>query len=376
MQEGDRRAAAHAAALGELVAPESVLLGAVEVGVLRQAGLGGRLHEGVGERVVGTALGDRQRAADAVELVGAALVVLAALEVLKDLVVRPPARAARRPLVEIGAVTADVDHRVDRAAAAERLGARQVRVAAVEAGLGVGREVPVVTALEQLPERDRDVDLLGVISAAGLDEGDLDRGVLREAAGEYAAGRSGSDDDVVVDGRSPRCLGRAGGWGGGGRCREVTAQERHLVGDRLAVARALVEAKVVQWVVAHLGARGLRGGPALDLRRRDRVLRADLDEPRAHDAAGLQRRAVLRRLERRPGEDLVAPRRPDEREIGLLGAGSAHERAGARRTDDRHVVAGSPAQRAGGVLETVAGRLDERQRPGVRGDRLQRDETV
>ena len=67
-----------------------------------------------------------QRPAVAVVLARAELVVLGALEHRQDVVVAPAGIAEVAPGVVVGAVAADVDHRVRRRAAAERLAARLV----------------------------------------------------------------------------------------------------------------------------------------------------------------------------------------------------------------------------------------------------------
>src|SRR6516165_6677562 len=72
--------------------------------------------------------------------------------------------------------------------------------AVVEAGLGLGVQIPVVGPLKQRREGDGEVDLLGGVRAAGLDQRDADLGILRESAGDDSAGRSGADDDIVVHG--------------------------------------------------------------------------------------------------------------------------------------------------------------------------------
>ena len=90
-------AAAQAAALRELEAADAVLHRAVQIRVRRVARLDGGLEHQVDERMHGAAVGDGLRAADAVEGVLAALVVLAALEVRQHLVVAPARRSPPRP---------------------------------------------------------------------------------------------------------------------------------------------------------------------------------------------------------------------------------------------------------------------------------------
>src|SRR5436309_3335891 len=81
---------------------------------------------------------------------------------------------------------------------AERAAARQVHRAADEARLRLRRVVPVEVGAELLGEPDRDADVHLAVGAAGLDQEDAHARVRAEAGGQDAAGRAGSDDDVVV----------------------------------------------------------------------------------------------------------------------------------------------------------------------------------
>ena len=141
-------AAAQAVPLGELEARDALRAVDVQVVDVLVAGLHGGLEHQVGEPAHRAAVGHRERAADAVELVLAALVVLGALEVGQHLVVRPARAAVRRPPVEVGAVAAQVDHRVDRARASDHATARQVEPSTAEARLGLAEQVPVQARLE------------------------------------------------------------------------------------------------------------------------------------------------------------------------------------------------------------------------------------
>jgi hypothetical protein len=188
VQVGDRGRAAHAVALRQLVAAHALLLAGVEVVQLGDAGRGRRLHERVGERVHRVRVRHAERAAGAVELGGAALVVLGALEVGQHVVPAPAGVAEVAPLVVVAPVAADVDHRVERRGAAEHAAARDVDAAAVERGLGLGGEVPVEGRLVELGERHRDVEPVLAVRRSGLDQADRDVRVLREAVGQHAAG--------------------------------------------------------------------------------------------------------------------------------------------------------------------------------------------
>ena len=150
VQVGDRGAAAPAVARGELVPADAVLARAVEVLAGGQAARRRGVEEGLREAGARQRVRDAQRPADAVVLGGAAHVVLGAQEVGQHVV---PAPAQLGPLVVVGRVAADVDHRVDRRGAAERLAARQVDAAVVETRLVAGAEVPVVPRAEVAPRR-------------------------------------------------------------------------------------------------------------------------------------------------------------------------------------------------------------------------------
>ena len=86
---------------------------------------------------------------------GAALVVLGPDEVRQHVVPAPAGQAHRRPLVVVGAVAADVDHRVARGRSAECPAPRQIPLAAAEPRLRVGDERPVVLAQSPAPGRRR-----------------------------------------------------------------------------------------------------------------------------------------------------------------------------------------------------------------------------
>ena len=130
-----------------------------------------------------------------VVLGGAAHVVLGAQEVGQHVV---PAPAQVGPLVVVGRVAADVDHRVDRRGPAERLAAREIDAAVVETRLEPGAEVPVRARAVVGREGGRDVDEVRRVRRPGLQEQDLHIGVLAQPVGEHAARRARADDHVVV----------------------------------------------------------------------------------------------------------------------------------------------------------------------------------
>ena len=76
-------------------------------------------------------VGHAERPAGAVEVVGAALVVLGLAEVGQHIIVAPAGVAELAPMVEVLGLAADVDQSVDRARSAERFAARRDDVAAM-----------------------------------------------------------------------------------------------------------------------------------------------------------------------------------------------------------------------------------------------------
>jgi len=187
-----------AALLGHLVAPGTILLGTVEVVVRRQAGGGRRRHERLGQLVHPLEVLHPQRAANAVVRRRAADLVLGAPEVWQQVRVPPAGRAVLvPPPVVVQPVPADVDHRVDRRAAAEHPAAWPVQPAVVQLFLLLRAVVPVPLGLEQPVERGRDVHLVGVVGRPCLQQQHPHAGILGEPASEHAPGAPGPDDDVV-----------------------------------------------------------------------------------------------------------------------------------------------------------------------------------
>ena len=189
MEVGVGGAAAQAAALGQLEAADAVLHRTVQVRVRRMAGLDSRLEHQVDERMHRAAVGDRLRTADSVVGVLAALVVLAALEVRSAprrsssrCSPPPPSRRSR------GRLPRQVDHRVDRAAAADHPAAREVEPAAVEAGLLLAEQVPVEARLEHDREHRGHADLRRDVRAAASSSTTLTSGSsVRRAASTQPA---------------------------------------------------------------------------------------------------------------------------------------------------------------------------------------------
>ncbi len=120
-QIGRSRTPSTGVADGELVPPETFLLGAVEIWVGRVAGLNPRRHEGVEQVVVMGGIANRQRPVRPVIRIAAAHIALRPLEVGQDIGIGPPRQAELAPVVVIARMSADIDHAIDERRSAERL---------------------------------------------------------------------------------------------------------------------------------------------------------------------------------------------------------------------------------------------------------------
>jgi hypothetical protein len=115
----------------------------------------------------------------------------------------PSAAARIGPLIEVGRMAPDPDHRVDAAGAAEDLAARPVDDALAGSCLR-GRAIrPIDIRAEgrwpkhgALQRRSTDIGI------TGLDQQDAARGVFGKARRDSAAGRTSADDDVIIGGEN------------------------------------------------------------------------------------------------------------------------------------------------------------------------------
>ena len=198
-EESLRRAPAHAPALVHLEERGALVVAAVEVLHLRNARLRHRLAEGV-EHVPRQPLPlDAPFAAGRVHVARATVVVLRALEDRQHARPRPRAVAGdARPLVVVTTLAAEIQHRVDRRAAAEDLAARVEDRAPVEPRIGLGAVAPVGARIaDAVQVADRDVDPDPVVLAARLEQQDRHVRVRGQPVREHAAGGACADDDVV-----------------------------------------------------------------------------------------------------------------------------------------------------------------------------------
>ena len=198
MQVRNRRRAPRAILLRHLVEADAFLHVPVEIVVARIA----RLRRGVDEHLrqgIGvTQVGHRERAEFAMQVVATAAVAFVALEVRQHRIPVPTGRALRGPVVVIARVAADVAHRIDRTRTAEHLAARPPQRAVVELRFGRGVVIPVHALLaDQLGQARGHVDEGMPVARAGFEQQHAHLRVRGQAIGEHAAGRTGTDDDVV-----------------------------------------------------------------------------------------------------------------------------------------------------------------------------------
>jgi hypothetical protein len=202
-QEAGGCAEAAPASDAALVVEGAFLAGAVVVRVPRQAALlHGAGDEGLADRVP---LGDGAhvlRTAGAAPFVGAASVVLDAVEGGQHVGPGPAGVAALRPGVEVARLAAHPERAVDGGRTAERLAARKEDGAPVHARPRLGLEAPSEARVpEGLQEAGGGEDVRVAVGPARFQQQHARGGVGGQAVRQHAAGRAGADDDVVVSAR-------------------------------------------------------------------------------------------------------------------------------------------------------------------------------
>jgi hypothetical protein len=114
-------------------------------------------------------IGNRQRAACTVEIVGAALLVLGFLEIGQDVVLTPSAVAMLAPAIVILVLAANVKQAVDRTRSAQDLAARLKYGSPAQSRFRFGLVHPVdLFGLEQLAISERHVDPDVAVLRTGL----------------------------------------------------------------------------------------------------------------------------------------------------------------------------------------------------------------
>src|SRR5215510_8291804 len=188
----------------QLIVAGALLGRTVEVVVARKARLLHRCQESLAQRMRLAHIGDRERSADAMPGIFAALLVLGAAEVGKHVGEAPAGVAELAPMIEILVLAADIEEAVDGARSAQHLAARLDDPAIIELGLRLRTVQPVDLGVgEQLSVAERDVNPDVAILAAGFEEKHAMAARRGQAMREHAAGAAGTDDDVVERFRRP-----------------------------------------------------------------------------------------------------------------------------------------------------------------------------
>jgi hypothetical protein len=198
-QIGPRRRGPPAAPRRGLEEARALLGRAIEIRIGRNADFGRGMHERFRQRIMVAPVRHRQRSAGAVIFVGAALLIFRLPEVRQHVVIAPAGIAALPPAVIVLVLAAHVEQAVDRAGTAEHFSPRLEHLPAVQTGLGLGLVHPVDGFfLEQLAVAERDMDPDVGVLRPGLEQQHRVLAVGAQAVGKHAAGRAGTDDDVII----------------------------------------------------------------------------------------------------------------------------------------------------------------------------------
>src|SRR5262245_11307395 len=144
LQIGDRGAAAPARRGCRLITTDTLLAGAIEVPIGRDARFQARGDDGLDEFVSERLVTHIERPADPVKLVLSTLLVLRFAKVGQDTGIIPTLATALPPAVVVGRRAAHVDQAVEGTGTAKHLAARLIGGAIVEPGYRLAFEFPVV----------------------------------------------------------------------------------------------------------------------------------------------------------------------------------------------------------------------------------------
>ena len=198
VQVGFGHAAALTILLVDLIHAHAFLDIIVEVVGGGVAGFHAGFDKGTAHRVGETQVGDVQLAAGAMEGAFTAFIMLRAFE-NREYVVKAPALVTQGgPMVVVRLVATGIAHGVDGGGAAQGLPAGNIKLAVVEGLLrhGVVTPVPRVGAHHQ-NDACRYANEQAVIGGAGFEQAYAIIRIFGKAVGEYAAGRTGADNDVI-----------------------------------------------------------------------------------------------------------------------------------------------------------------------------------
>ena len=164
--------------LRHLVQACAILKVAIEIRIGWDAEGGRRFEESMCEGIHAAQVAYVEGAVRAVKFRFASRLHLRFLEVGEDVIETPALISEAGPMIEVEVISADVNHGVHRARAAQHFSARPVEAAVVEAGLGLGGIVPVDGCLVEFGEGCGDADFLCFVGAACFEEQNARVGIL------------------------------------------------------------------------------------------------------------------------------------------------------------------------------------------------------
>lgn len=197
LQIGAGGAGTLAVAGGGLVETDAVLAVAVEVVAIGQVQLLAGADKRHAQRMAIAVFADRQQPVGAVVVVGQAFVGLGAFEVGQHLPVAPAGAAiALGPVVVILRLAAQVDHAVDRTAAAQHFALRDLHAAVIGVRFRFRFVGPALFG-DDLGHAGRHLDKQVIVVAAGFQQQHPRLGAADQLRRQHAAGGTGADDDVI-----------------------------------------------------------------------------------------------------------------------------------------------------------------------------------
>ncbi|MNO86581.1 hypothetical protein D3C76_779850 [compost metagenome] len=198
LEKGCRGAPASAIVDGDVVGADTFLVDAVEIGIVAMTRGHAGGDEGVAGRVAPSRSADTKFTGIAMQFTFTGVMVFALAEVWQDVVERPARIAQCFPVIEVGAVTAYIDHAVDRAAATQGLAPWLIADAPVQPGLRHGIERPIdMPCGQDRRDADRGMNQRRPVLWPGFEQAYSHARVGAEAVGQDTAGGAGTDDDVV-----------------------------------------------------------------------------------------------------------------------------------------------------------------------------------
>ncbi|MBB4234746.1 hypothetical protein GGD57_001302 [Rhizobium esperanzae] len=197
-QEGSGRRRAPTVFDVEIVDAETVLRGAVEVGVERIAGLFAGLQIDHGKLIDDRRLADRQDATGAVEGIVSSKIFLRLAEIGQHILERPAGIAKLAPRIEIMRISANILSTVENEGPAEHFPAWKILCAPLHILLrqAVKRPIVALEGKELGGQKGQIVDKF-TTGSTGLEQQDLVSS-FAQSAGKHGSRRTASYDDKII----------------------------------------------------------------------------------------------------------------------------------------------------------------------------------